>query len=144
MVTQTVTTNQYQLFVNGQLVGSIPFSGTPFALDESRRGSPSAAMPGPATTSSGSMDDFTLYNSVLTPAQIQSLYAANVPDGYGALPTGTPVQIAARGALDLGGISQSVGGLDDYGVGGGGAVTNSGAGAATLTVAPRLRRPSAA
>ena len=38
--------------------------------------------------------------------------------------------------MDLSGISQSVGGLDDYGVGGGGAVTNNGTGPATLTVAP--------
>ena len=63
----------------------------------------------------GSMDDFNLYNSVLTPAQIQNLYVANDPDGYGALPAGTPVQIAGGATLDLSGISQSVGGLSDYG-----------------------------
>ena len=134
MVTQTVTNNQYQLFVNGQLIGSIPFSGTPYLMDNSATGLTLGAA-GTGNNFVGLMDDFSLYTSVLTPAQIQSLYAANVPDGYARLPTGTPLQIAAGGALDLGGISQSVGGLSDYGVGGG-SVTDSGAVPATLTVAP--------
>ena len=96
MVTQTVTTNLYQLFVNGQLVGSIPFSGTPFLMNNYATGL-TYGYAGTGGSFIGSMADINVYDTVLTPTQIQSLYAANVPDGYGALPAGIPRADCPRG-----------------------------------------------
>ena len=130
LITQTVTTGLYQLYVNGQLVGTqtLDSSYTPFFAESS------AYLALGVNDFQGSMDEFKLYNSVLSATQIQSLYYANVPDGYGALPATSNVQLASGATLDLTGISQTVAGLANYS-GSGGTVTNNGP-IATLTVGP--------
>ncbi len=79
------------------------------------------------------MDDFRLYDSVLTPSQVLALY--NPRPGTGTLPATTPVELNAGATLDLAGTNQTVASLSD-GTAGGGTVTNSGAYVATLTLAP--------
>ena len=78
LITQTVTSGQYQLYVNGQLVGTQAMDPTytPFFAEDS------AYLGLGVNDFQGSMDEFKLYNTVLTAARIQSLYYANAPDGY--------------------------------------------------------------
>ena len=89
------------------------------------------------------MDDFRIYNNALTTSQVGAIYANGNPTA-GLLPTSTRVQVAAGATLDLAGHNQTVVSLSDVTLGSGGIVTNSGASAATLTLAPRAARPPSA
>ena len=80
------------------------------------------------------MDDFQLYNSALTAAQINSIYQSGAT-AYGALPTANAVQIANGATLDLQGGNQTVTGLSDSS-GSGGTVTSTGTAQPTLTIQP--------
>ena len=134
MITQTVTTNQYQLYVNGVLVGTQSFSGTPQLMFPQAKG---FVLGGAGTGNNfvGSMDDFYLFSSVLSAAQIQKVYQNQVVYFGSALPANTPVQLASGATFDLNGSSQTIDSLADS-AGGGGTVTSSATGAATLSLAP--------
>ena len=84
------------------------------------------------------VSDVDIYQSALSAAQVKSLYASSSNGNtLSVLPAGTPVQIAAGAALDLNGSLQQVASLNDYVAGVSyGAVTNSSATLATLTLAP--------
>ncbi len=132
MVTYAVDSTGYSIYVDGVLGASGTLSGPPEFGD----GTGALNVGGHNYYPSRylSVDDFQLYDSVLTAAQINSLYLTGA-SAYGALPTTSPVQIASGATLDLGGASQTVAGLSDLS-GGGGAVTDSTSAAPTLTVAP--------
>ena len=83
----------------------------------------------------GSLADFSLYNGVLTPTQIAGLYAGQAYTFGGSLPSQAPLQIASGTVFDLAGAPQSLESLSDLN-GGGGKVTDSVAGAVTVTLAP--------
>ena len=134
MITQTVTTNKYQLYVNGALVDTQNFSGTPQLMYPQAQGFVIGAA-GTGGNFVGSMDDFYLFGSVLSASQIQTVYQNQVIYFGSALPANTPVQVASGATLDLSGVSQTIDSLANSGVSGG-TVTNSGAGTATLTLAP--------
>ena len=109
MITQTVTTNQYQLFINGVLVGTQTFMGTPQMMFPQAQG---FALGGAGTGNpfNGMMDDFNLYGQVLTAGQVQQLYNVGNPQIVigGSLPTNSPVQIAHGATFDLSGLPQAV------------------------------------
>ena len=134
LVTETVGAGQLDLYVDGSLIGltaltdtpQFDFSGSVLSLGFNQW---TGFGPGPF-----SLEDFQLYGSVLTQAQVATMFA-NAGSG-GSLPSGTPVQIAAAGVLDLAGINSTIGSLADSGNSGGGTVTNTSATPATLTLAP--------
>ena len=136
MITQTVTTNQYQLYINGVLAGTQSFMGTPQLMFPQAKG---FALGGAGTGNyfNGLMDDFNLYSEALTAGQVQQLYNVGNPQIVvgGSLPTNTPVQIAHGATFDLNGLPQNIDSLADSG-GSGGTVTTSVAGSITLTLAP--------
>jgi autotransporter-associated beta strand protein len=130
LVTTTVSTTGFSIYVNTSLACSGAYSGTPALMT-----STSDFLSIGSGAVSLAMDEFQLYNTVLSAAQIQKVYQ-NQALGFGsALPSGTPVQLASGAVFDLNGAAQTIGSLAD-GAGGGGTVTNSAAGTATLTLAP--------
>jgi autotransporter-associated beta strand protein len=85
----------------------------------------------------GMIDEVSMFNRALSLTEVRSLTnsvpGATVGSFGGQLPATTPLYVGANGIFDLGGNSQSVASLSDYG-GSGGAVTNSGAAPVTLTI----------
>ena len=81
------------------------------------------------------VDDVNIYQTALSAAQVKTLYAYSA-NSFNVLPIQTPVQIASGATLDLNGASQQVASLNDYVSGSQGAVTNTAATPATLTLAP--------
>ena len=135
MVTETVTTGQYQLYVNGSLIQTAALNSayTPvFSPD------PTAVLSVGGNDGYGHLGgeaNFRLYNTVLSAAQVQQLYQ-NQSLGFGTgLPVNTPVQLAGGAAFDLNGSSQTIDSLADS-AGGGGTVATSASGTVTLTLAP--------
>ena len=129
MVTETVGAGQEKLYLDGTLLGTETFSDTPQFTQ------PNSCFefgyngwigwgPGPF-----SLQDFQLYGTALSAAQVATLYAP-----VGTLPSMTGVQIGA-GVLDLNGASQSVASLSNYN-GVGGTVTNTSSTSVTLTLTP--------
>ena len=100
--------------------------------------------------STGNVGELLIYPSDLSPAQFQQTenyllakwFGLNVA-GASALPTATPVSVAAGATLDLNGNNQQVLSLTDYN-GGGGTVTNSSAVPASLTLRRQPGRTSSA
>ncbi len=142
MVTFAVSSAGWYFYIDGGLNGSA--SGTlggnpvfsPGGNDMYVGGRPSTNNWYNSTVAS--IDDFQLYGSVLTAAQVQQLYY-NGAIQNGLLPSNTPVQLANGTMLDLDGQNQTIDSLADSGPGSGGTVTTSIAGAsgtATLTLAP--------
>ena len=84
-------------------------------------------------TESATLDDFNLFNSVLTQPQIAAMYAGGGASGFGSLPATSPVTVNSTATLDISGIQTTIASLADGA--GGGTVTNNGAGT-TLTLAP--------
>ena len=118
LITQTVSLGLYQVFIDGQLVGTQNFQ-TGY-LPELMH-SPSWLTVGGGGTGGqfvGGMADFQLFDSVLTPAQIAALYLSGETQA-GTFSPNSPVQLASGAAMDLGGVNQTVASLSD-GVGGGG------------------------
>ena len=68
--------------------------------------------------SNTSVDDFQLYNAALSADQINALYLTGATT-HGALPTTTPLQVAAHAILDLNGVNQRVASLSDISGSGG-------------------------
>ncbi len=133
MVTFAVSSAGWYFYIDGGLSGSA--SGTMAGTPEFSPGNNGLFIGGrPGHGGTGSLDDFQLYGSVLTAAQINAIYLSGAT-AYGALPTTSPVQVASGATLDLGGISQTVGGLSDLS-GSGGTVTTSQVAQPTLTLAP--------
>ena len=66
-------------------------------------------------TFNGAIDEFSLFGSALTQAQVTQLYLSSV----GSLPSASPVQISAGAVLDLNGTPQTVASLSDNGPGAG-------------------------
>jgi autotransporter-associated beta strand protein len=130
MITQTVTTDQYQLYINGTLVGTQSFAGTPQLMFSQAQGFVLGGA-GTGNNFEDSMDDFYLFNSVLSATEIQRLYQNEVLHWGSALPANSPVQLAGGAVLDLAGVSQTICSLS-----GAGTVTNSIAGSGALTLAP--------
>ena len=81
------------------------------------------------------VDEFQLYNTVLSTAQIQKVYQ-NQALGFGSgLPSNTQVQLASGATFDLNGSAQTIDSLANS-AGGGGIVTTSVERPVTLTLAP--------
>ena len=90
----------------------------------------------PTRTGGQQLGELIVYNTVLTDAQRQAVeqYLNAKWFGGNTLPASSPVSVAAGATLDLGGLDQAIGSLSDFS-GAGGAVTNSGGYALTLTLA---------
>ncbi len=136
MITTTVTTGSEQIYVDGvpQFTNGLTAGYAPAlmvdATDWLGVGEGSGNGPGYLP-----IDEFQLYNTVLSTAQIQKVYQ-NQMLGFGSgLPSNTPVQLASGATFDLNGCAQTIDSLANVG-GGGGTVTSSVAGAVTLTLAP--------
>jgi fibronectin-binding autotransporter adhesin len=139
MVTQTVSSSGYKIFVNGNLIGSGAVGGNPLFMQPGQLmgiGSDDAGI----EIFSGSMSDVYVYNRVLSPTEVTTLYNSVVAPGLSAanaLPVGTPLVMGAGGKLDLNGFSQQVGSLSDYAPAPGGSIINSNTAAtAALTISP--------
>jgi len=128
MVTQTVTSSGFNLYVDGNLVGSGPVGGTigpPLFMKAGQ--TLGIGQDYPTEFFNGDMADIYIYGSVLSQSNITALYnSVNSPNSASnALPAGTPVSIAAGAKLDLDGYNQQVASLSDYPPGSGGSVINS-------------------
>ena len=130
MITETVSSSGYSIYVNGALSGSGALGGTPLMMSSGQTLT-IGTQPGNFYLN-GSMDDVNIFNGVLTQAQINSLYVGQAGQ---TLPVASPASIANVGTLDLNGMSQTVASLADVS-GAGGTVTSSATGAVTLTLAP--------
>ncbi len=133
MITQTITTGTYDLYIDGVLVGTKSLgAATPQMMH-------SPANFGVGRDSFvGLMDEFNLFSSALTPAQVWQLYNTQVVNVAGPLPVSTNMVVNGGATFDLGGINQTIASLSD-GAGGGGTVASnvaSGYGSVTLTLAP--------
>ena len=135
MVTETVTTGQYQVYLDGALLGSSAINSgyTPYFSPDSTACLSVGGNSG--YDRMGSLADFRLYSTVLSTNQIQEVYLNQVLNFGNALPTNTPVQLASGATLDLNGVPQTIGSLANSS-GSGGTVTSSVSGAVTLTLAP--------
>ncbi len=132
MITYTVNSSGYSIYVDGSLGTTGSFSGTPLFEGTNsilQIGNTNGTEP---MVAGGGIDEVNIFGSALSAAQIQNLYF----NGVGELPTATPVSIASGATLDLNGVAQTVVSLSDV-TGAGGTVTNSSpTNAATLTLAP--------
>ena len=134
MITETVTAGQYEVYVDGTLLGGAAFdaSYTPaFSPD------PTAylTVAGDGYARMAGLAGFQLYSTVLSASQVQQLYQ-NQTLGFGSgLPANMPVQLASGATFDLNGSAQTIDSLASC-AGGGGTVTTSATGAVTLTLAP--------
>ena len=126
LVTTTVQSTGFSIYVDGNLAGTVAYSGTPALMTNT------TDYLTIGDNSSLALDDFNLYNAVLTPSQIQTIYWAGLQAGL--LPATTPVQLAHGAVLQLI-ANQTIASLAD-GSGGGGTVTSSATGTVTLTLAP--------
>ncbi len=84
------------------------------------------------------LDNVYVYNTALSPTSVQQLYNATSPKAEGnALPSTTPVIIAANATLDLNGTSLQVASLSDYApASGGNIISSNGTATAILTLSP--------
>jgi fibronectin-binding autotransporter adhesin len=140
MVTYTMTTTGYTVYVNGVQVTSGTYTGTPEFMKSGQTlslGSQEAGggSYGNAGYFNGALDEVDIYPTALTAAQVNTLYLANVNTGS-VLPVTTPLTVASGATLDVAGNSQTIGSLSDSSPGSGGTVTNSSTYPATLTVSP--------
>ena len=118
MVTYTVNSTGYSIYVNGSSVASGTYSGTPSFMRTT--GVLTLGEQVTASWLNGSLQDVGIWNSALSSAQVLSLYNSYSPPV--ALPSTTDVNLTASGAvLDLSGTTQMIGSL--AGVAGSG-VTN--------------------
>ncbi len=140
MITTTVSSAGLNLYVNGVLIGTEAdltqgsawnYGGTPLFMNSDSYLSFGYGQ-SVAGNLSAPVQEFNLFDTVLTQAQVLQLYDGQAGT-VGALPV-TDVQMAA-GVLDLNGVTTTVASLSDIN-GGGGIVTNSGAAAATLVLTP--------
>ena len=130
MVTTTVSNTGYSIYVNGVAKGSVSYNGTPALMT----GTNDYLSMGYGATNV-TMDEFQLYSSVLSAAQIQKVYQNQALAFGSALPATTPVQLASGATFDLNGAAQTIDSLADS-AGSGGTVTSGVSGAVTLTLAP--------
>ena len=104
MVTYAVSDTGYTIYIDGALGTSASWTATP----ELSPGGCDLQIGGRSQNgpmSNTSIDDFQLYNGTLSADQINALYLTGATS-HGALPTTTPVQVAAGAILDLNGVSQ--------------------------------------
>ncbi|MGO9113326.1 MAG: beta strand repeat-containing protein, partial [Thermoguttaceae bacterium] len=141
MVTETVSSGGYSLYVDGSLIGSggsAALNGTPLFMKSGQTLGIGQDYPGEFF--SGSLSDVYIYGRTLSQNDVTTLYNSVVAPGLtaaNALPSGTPLTIAANGKLDLNGFNQQVVSLSDYVPGTGGSVINSNSTAtAILTLSP--------
>ncbi len=116
------TAQQFQLYVNGVLLNTIPFSGTPLFMQPGQTLEIGDSSDGEFMN--GAIADVFIYGRALDQFEIDNLFNPN----HAALPSGTNVSVASGANLDLNGISPTIGSLN-----GSGNVIDSGS-AATLTV----------
>src|SRR5262249_3230954 len=125
MVTYVIdnTNGQFRLYVNGTLLNTISFSGTPLFMQPGQTleiGDSSGT-----EFMNGAIDDLFIYGQALSNSQLASLMNPNV------LRSGTNVSVAGGATFDLNGVSATIGSLNGAASG---IVTNSNTSAATLTV----------
>jgi len=131
MVTYTVNSSGYSIYLNGNTtpIGSGTWSGTPAFMVSGQ----SLYIGNDYSTPeymNGSIDDVSIFGSVLTAAQVNALYLAQA----GSLPAATQLTMASGATLDLNGLNQTVAALSNSS---GGTVSNSAlATAGTLTISP--------
>jgi autotransporter-associated beta strand protein len=140
MVTYSVSTTGYTVYLNSTAVANGALSTTPLFMTPSE--TLGIGMDYRGEYFNGLMQNVSIYDTALSSANVAALFAANgvVVAGGGSkvLPTSTPVSVNATGTLDLHGVSQQVASLSD-GPGGGGKVINSSGFASTLTLSPSGR-----
>ena len=129
LVTLEVNSSGATYFVNGGSVSTTAFSGTPLFMKGGQTLSLGSQEAGGGSYGAGgylngSLDEANIFSGNLTPAQVLTLYQGQ----EGQLPV-TPLVVNSGATFDLNGVSQQVASLS-----GGGAVTSSVAGNATLTV----------
>ena len=97
---------------------------------------------GGSELSNGTVAEVDVFDRVLSPTEIaamqtylQAKWMGVGTLSTGALPSGSPLQLASGAYVDLNGTNQAIASLSNYS-GSGGTVTNSGSYAATLTLAP--------
>jgi autotransporter-associated beta strand protein len=136
MITYTVNSSGYSIYVNGAQAASGTYSGTPLfmtAAETLSLGSQQAATGvwGAAGYLNGSLEDAYVFNSALSAAQVGSLYLTQ----YSALPGATTLSVSAGATWNVNGATQTVGGLAGAGnvsLGSGGALTVNTAGGSTF------------
>ena len=138
MVTTTVTNTGYSIYVNGASVGSVGYIGTPTLMTGT-----SDFLSMGYGANNVMMDEFQLYNSVLSAAQIQKVYQNQVVYFGSVLPANTPVQLASGATFDLNGSSQTIDSLANS-AGGGGTSRTAPAARPRSAWRRQARRPSAA
>jgi len=140
MVTETVSSGGYSIYVDGSLVtgGTGPVGSTPLFMKSGQTLGIGQDYPGEYFN--GSMADVYVYGRTLTSNEVTTLYnSVNAPQlsAVNALPVSTPVTIGANAKLDLNGYNQQLASLSDYAPGAGGSVINSNAGVTpVLTLSP--------
>ena len=120
MITYAVSSTGYSIYVDGALGTSATWSATPNSVPAAATCMSAGGLK--RRFDNAAFDDFQLYGTALTAAQINALYLTRVT-AYAACRR-RPRQIAGGATLDLGGISQTVAALSDLS-GSGGTMTNS-------------------
>ena len=129
-VAYAVNGSGYSIYLDGSLATTGTFSGTPPFMVSGQ----SLYIGNDYSTPeymNGSIDDVSIYGSVLSAAQIQNLYTGQ----FGQLPA-TPASVASGAALDLNGVNRTLTSLADVAAGAGGTVTTSASAAVALTLTP--------
>lgn len=135
MITYTVNSSGYSIYVNGSAVvtnAAYSTAGTPLFMKPGQELSMGAQTAGGTTWGNflqGSLDDSLIVNGAMSAGQVQNLYLG----GVGQLPSATPATISSGGTLDMNGTAQQVASLS-----GPGTVANSSTGAAALTISGGL------
>jgi autotransporter-associated beta strand protein len=116
MITYTVNSSGYTIYLNGTQEASGSFSGTPEFMKPGQSLILGMA-PGGGTTPSyylnGSLDEANVFGGVLSSSQVASLYNNSSPISVGqTLPASTPVLVSTGGTFDLNGSAQSIGSLN--------------------------------
>ncbi|MCL4207729.1 MAG: autotransporter-associated beta strand repeat-containing protein, partial [Pirellulaceae bacterium] len=126
MITYTVNSTGYKIYINGTQVSTGTFTGTPLFMKSGQElsfGSQKAggASYGSAGHLNGSLDEIAIFASALDSEAVSGLYFGSV----GSLPATTFVSVASGATLDLNGVNgQAVVGLSDI-AGAGGVVTSA-------------------
>ena len=98
MITYSVSSSGYTIYVNGNQVSSGAYSGSPQLMRTTSTlsiGSDANANPNSVT---GMMDEVNIFSTALSALQVQGLYSSVLGS---VLPTTTPVTLASDGTLDL-------------------------------------------
>ena len=112
MVTYVIdnAAQQFRIYVNGNLLNTIGFSGTPLFMSPGETMNIGEDYAGEYMH--GGIDDVYIYPTALSTTQVSSLYASTFVTGtINAIPDLSPVTVAAGATLDLNGSNETIGSL---------------------------------